>query len=304
MMESGVKLPGSGTNRREILAGVAATALLATVKSKIGFAGRLLARRGEMSNNEQLLLEIERKIELIRTLYGIEVDIKPQRNEDIEDEHIKEIKFEESSLAQQDHALTWLLDGLTKYPPELIGRANICKIKIVSNLFIKKDKDFEKVDGLAVHDKFEIFLEAGQTSSQKKFGWSDEESFNLAFHHDVFHFLEHRLMGEEINRQWIELNEEKDKAYSNREGEEIKKGDGFIFKQGRENSKEDRATIFSAMLNNSMNIWGECNKDKILQAKVDFLKRKLFEISSGLMNDEYWRQLKDGKLPNNFFSKQ
>ena len=253
---------------------------------------------------KSLLEQIEKKTSLIKEMYGIKVKSKFNDLEELE-QSLRKILGQEisgidekNSLSKYDRALDYIIQGFSRYPLEFVRRMNIRSIFIADNLL----DGGGNVERITCDEGSEIFIEIseGPLNKSRIFGWNEKQPFNKTFDHEFFHVLDNRLLDKNRRLEWLGLDESG--AYATDKLVENKKG--FIDIYAQTSTLEDRASLFSAMMNNSSDVWKRCKTDEIIQRKILFLQQMMFSNTYGLVNQECWDLLKSGSLPTDFFKKR
>lgn len=286
-------------SRRTFLSSAAGAVTAATV----GLGGpSAVDKTKDTFLTKELSEEIQKKVSFIKEMYGIEVKSKFNDLKKL----MQKVQFfigqdisgvdEKNSLSKYNRALDYIINGFSKYPTEFVKRMGIKSIFIANNLLIGGGKK----EGITTIEESEMYIEisAGPLNKNRTFGWNEKKPFNKTFDHEFFHILDLHFLSDQQRLVWIYLN--KKDAFN----KYVPNKEGFVDGHAQKSTLEDRASLFSAMTNNSGNIWERCQKDKILNNKVLFLQRMMFSNTFGLINQEYWDLLKKGSLPVDFFQKR
>jgi hypothetical protein len=123
------------------------------------------------------------------------------------------------------------------------------------------------------------------------------------FHHELFHLLENamgfsditkydELAGFERDPEWEELNDERfrydprwRKYYSRLEAKAIKPGIWTYYSMS--SPAEDKAVLFSYMVNEYDKLWELSKKDEPLERKISLLRRRLFMFDA-FFDESLW----------------
>lgn len=73
---------------------------------------------------------------------------------------------------------------------------------------------------------------------------------------------------------------------------------GFAWCFGMNNPDEDGATIAEKLMTGNKKIWERSSTDPALMAKIDLVRLVYSNLSNGKMNDQFFKDLRDGRHPH------
>lgn len=224
---------------------------------------------------------IQEKRELLKSRYGIEIDLAPQIAEK------DQLKYE--AIAPEEMAivqvyLTVAVEQLAKHPPEFFKAAEIKAFAYV------KDPEVEgyPVTGLAMFEEGQLLFSVDTDNCAAN---------NIAdtLHHEMFHFFHGNpepALFEEAD--WAKLNEPGFiyKSVDDQDTEVNHPKLGFVSEYAMTSEGEDTAETFAAMMmgGTARLVKGWSETDSILAAKVEFLK-KLMAKTSPTYSEAYWEKI-------------
>jgi len=204
-------------------------------------------------------------IEIIERRYGCKIS-----KEDIMDDKelsakaIGEIRYE-----------------LAKYPPDLIYKSKIKKIKIT------------KADIVGYSYGGWISIDADKVSSQLHHEIA-HEVYKSRRHAEWYLFLKH----------WVSLNEKGWHSYSkNFNCGQSPRPAGFISWYAKCHFLEDLAEISEGLFASIFQTEQICKEDPVVTKKVRMWKDELYRLTNGRIGPQYWEDLKAGKVNEEYWDK-
>lgn len=236
--------------------------------------------------------EIQRYREFIEKKYGVKLQILTQE-ETIERQRSKYIMYPELNLKELVERLSYLKEQLIKLPPSFFLKLKINQI-VLACKYIKIDKDSgEKkyLSGMALFPSFS----SGSTVYTVSGG---------PFNHEIFHILDSLMGGREGmdgSQTWEQWRHAHDQNMEWREFDPADNPKG----KGMEFYDEEQAEYCNFLFNlDDPQYYAKFYKIfKPSPAKIEQMKKWLFEFSDGKLNEQYWRDLKDHKVDEHYWEK-
>jgi len=208
--------------------------------------------------------------------------------------------------------LTLIIEELIKYPPDLLKNNGVKAIRFLKNAKLKG----KSMDGFVSE-----FSEGVSTLCYTAEPFEILRDFyRKAFHHELFHLLDANDGGYDIDdEQWSAIhNCGGCQAYReigvtdsiNQPAPESSQLDYFISSYGQRNPVEDRADFGAALMiaQRHQDLLERIKSERdnhikeVLTNKYETTKQYYFKWSNGSMNENYWRDLIDGKVQEGYFS--
>lgn len=208
--------------------------------------------------------------------------------------------------------LTLIIEELIKYPPDLLKDGGVKAVRFLSNA---------KLNGKSIGGFVSEFFEGVSTLCYTGGPFETlREYFRGAFHHELFHLLDWNDGGYgPDNEQWRSIhNCGGCQAYRDIKGidnidkaaPKLSEQGFFISEYGQRNPVEDRAefaqTLMMPRTHRDLLIRDEKIENErtrqILKEKYELTKQYYLKWSNGSMNENYWRDLIDGNVQENYFS--
>lgn len=228
---------------------------------------------------------IQEKRDILKSRYGITVDLSPQPDEK---EKVVYEAINEEEMAIIQVYLTVAVEQLAKHPSEFFKAAEIKSFSYVKDPVVEG----YPVTGLAMYDQGQLLFSVDTDNCAT-------DNIADTLHHEMFHFFhgnpEPPLFEE---ADWAKLNEPGFiyKAVDDQDTEVNHPKTGFVSEYAMTSEGEDTAETFAAMMLGEtarlVKAWSET--DAILASKVAFLK-KLMAKASPTYTDTYWEKILEEK---------
>ena len=230
--------------------------------------------------------EIDKQIQTIRQTYQLQVVYK-------EPPALRDARFH-FTLANPgnydlvNRYLVLLQEELAKYPAPFLAQMPSRKIYVVEKVFWGE----QGVEGFCVSHKDMIifdFLRSSRNALQQRHN----------IHHEMFHVVDlqasHSLRND-LTGKWQELTKNFPYIYERSQRRLSQNSQlftppypGFVTEYAMSSMDEDQAEVFGCLFIGSqskiLHRW--INDDEILRAKVDFIKKFLYDFCKDL-NEDYW----------------
>jgi hypothetical protein len=257
-----------------------------------GFKNRM-ERRNAFSS------PIRKNLEFLRDTYGIRVKMGVRNSHDIEEVSA----VEKLGLISASIEVAGLRRKIEKYPPELIRASGVKTIRLLKDFEYKNPNTF----AIAAYMIDTMYL---------------QQYYCDGLHHELLHFLDRTEKIKFINlrykdpylaskaltnsRLWSMLFPSD--SYVGESPELLKMADeevrGFACKYGMVSQTEDRATIAAIVMKSPKETEIRAKDDRLLFKKICLIKYFLEMKSGGLMDDQYFADLKDGKVKKGYWGKR
>lgn len=255
---------------------------------------------GESQNKAIAQLKAELKVR-----YGVYI-----YSGDLTDEE-KRAKFSGQKLTacEELNAIYSLKKELAKYPPTYIRYSKLDEIRLIKKL----KQDGNDWGGKACSSRSEAC-----PIENSFFVELDDNGEPWGFHHELNHLAIKREQKFPIgDAEWVNLN--------GPEGAELyeyqwplpafnlfdrrtwkyfdinSRPQGFAERYGTVNADEDQATVAWWLMNKYQDIMNIAQSDSILYAKISLMKKRVKERSGNLMGEDYWNDLANGKVDENYW---
>jgi len=185
-----------------------------------------------------------------------------------------------SSVEKLEKAVLLIGKQLAKYPPDLIYKSKIKKIKITEPY------------SLGYSYGGWISIAANEVSSQ--------------LHHEIAHEIyKSRGRGEWdlFLKHWGSLNAKGLNSYSLANCRPSPRPVGFTSWYGQCHLLEDIAEISEGLFASISQIEQICNEDPVVAKKVRMWKDELYRLTNGRIGPQYWEDLKAGKVNEKYWDK-
>lgn len=241
-------------------------------------------------------IELIKNLRTFRRMYGF----RPKFRRYTKDDEKSQLKFDKLNISEAIEITRILKSEFSKYPPPYIRFCQINELRVVKNLYSRRDNSF--IGGIVDWNKGSIFL-------------SSEDSNYLipAIHHELQHVADSRplrILGsipffgrwivknavKALNEDWNRLNRHQRgsyskgylpiTAYTNRRDFDP---EGFAKMYGTRDEHEDRATITEVLMFDPSRLRKRLGSDKYLAAKIRTMSAEFNRRSTGQM-DEIWLQ--------------
>lgn len=257
------------------------------------FVSKALDTASEESSFEKLGNEIEEQLNYLESNYGLHVNFTPIDRLEM----MKGWEGDELSMEEKNKILHVISEALEIYPKFLIGESSSRKhLRMVKGLiFMERDGKRESPGGLEFNENL-FYL---------TYPYESREIAALCFHHEIFHTLEDKFYATSHvcfneDNMWKKLNPPCFNYHypsfkeAERDALNIFKRGGFARKYGMTTEFEDRATIYEELTMHYGSFIKRLKSDSVLREKTRRIKKFLFSISNGLMDDEYWENMYAG----------
>ena len=288
----------------KVFGGVGLAAVGAAVYPRMERVGREALEGGDAS------ADLVRKQETLERKYNIKLDFSPLS----EEEKSFGYQAEPLSLSERQDALKWLDEECDRYPIEWFQNDSFTtkKIRILNDLTLPKHNSY--VDGErkmvgGVHQTSRkptketvgrdgkifdidtliyINFRGDKFGLTRSFGWEEHEIFQFVLHHEFFHHVD--VFNDDI---WL-------KQFGSHTFEDVL--DGFITDYSRTKPSEDRAEIAGALFADYNTLMDKVKENDLLRKKVKAIMEFYYEMSSGLMDKEYWESVNAGESSPAYFA--
>lgn len=275
----------------------------------------------EQSEDFEIAKKIEEVENQLELFYGI--DIKHTMSDLADSPYaVNQYKFSELIPQKKLEALELLLIGFSRYPHFLISESELERV-LISTPTVGRDGDIalgyvnphSNVDAIDRRYRPELSVaydwnrpsdapKSFLVKTKKDASGNDippdmKQKFTETLHHELAHFFidaegserNPRIPEAELQREWDlkfgKHNEISRKSFAQRYTPNAPVLKGFFRNYGSENSVEDRGTIAEMLFTTDPSPY-QNTKDKILKAKIEKIKDYYFNVSCGLMNENYW----------------
>lgn len=130
-------------------------------------------------------------------------------------------------------------------------------------------------------------------------------NLSAKLHHEMYHCMDHvdGAWGDQDFEQIVRKSgvPYKDKISFHEATQCEGTADGYVRCYGEWNGPEDRATIAGRLMAGDDKFWERMQSDGILNDKAGFVIRQYEEMSNGGMNREFFENLRDGKIGNDYW---
>ncbi|PIZ71765.1 hypothetical protein COY07_04315 [Candidatus Peregrinibacteria bacterium CG_4_10_14_0_2_um_filter_43_11] len=228
----------------------------------------------------------------------------------------------ELTLAQKKAALTLLKSEMAKYPPVYFDHCGYPIIVLGNYPHLPAGKMYPHGDDVYLAVNIENILEYGRSDSS--------EPVEATFHHELEHAADladgRKVVAKkrgvsqgEIepsydlldinNPDWRSLNTDPD-PYLNNPLMSALIGIikpypvGFMRGYGTANPDEDQAVTSESIIGYAEGDFSDPGDDPVAQKKVTEMKAKIYRRSGGLMDEQYWKDLKDGIVNEDYWDKR
>lgn len=187
-----------------------------------------------------------------------------------------------SGEAMERYAPLWIKEW-SRYPSGLMAKAKVSKIvfaeKLSLNGQIRAAVPAFDLDAMY----FDPALGAHSPGYQRG-----------VIHHEFFHMMDYRMGKLKVDPEWAALNP-KDFKYgeggakmrTSGVGNLTKDIPGFLTLYGTSAMEEDKAELFAHLIVSTKYVMDQAEKDPVLAAKIELLKKRMKEYDAGL-NDDFW----------------
>lgn len=242
----------------------------------------------------EAMWQLKDNLSLLGDTYGIQIRLGRGLTGDLETVTFK--RWTAPSIALEDVGI--LRKELAKYPPEFIRFCGITQFRLVKELSLEDHEYWEgskNVGGLA-SSRGPLYIAA-----------CGEDTI----HHEIFHRADQQSgeLNYKKQRKWKRLNRLSNpylyRAYWDMPEEDQSKLpiSGFAKRYGRVDIWEDRATVAELIMSNFGKLEQRAEEDEVLANKTKRIIIDLYRWSGGRMNDQYFKDLKAGKVQEGYWQK-
>lgn len=242
----------------------------------------------------EAIWQLKDNLPLLRDAYGIRIRLGRGLTGDLETVTFK--RWTTPSIALEDVSI--LRRELAKYPPEFIRFCGITQFRFVQNLSLED------------HEYWEGSKDVGGLASSRGPVYIASYGENT-IHHEIFHRADQQSgeLNDKKQRKWKKLNRLSNpylyRAYWDMSEEDQSKlpVSGFARRYGRVDIWEDRATVAELIMSNLGKLEQRTEEDEVLANKTKRITIDLYRWSGGRMNEQYFEDLKAGKVQEGYWQK-
>lgn len=271
-------------SRRKFLGGIATAAGAYVVGQPT------LETLEEIAIPETLKKEIEKLQKKLETQFAIQINFSP-----IEEEYVSN---EELSLVEKRDALMGCIEALELYPLAYIRSTKLRKIRLIKKYEEPSPSPTATTAGFVQLEdqgtmnisKEPLWYEAAYYDPESyNFGWTNKGRLKAVFHHEFYHVSDPHLDDDAFNDLWKESNKESggDPYFEEKSRETLR---GFASGYSAAGPVEDRAEIARCLFTDQSAL---AKPDRALVLKIEFIKKQFYERSNGLMDEFYWKLIKE-----------
>lgn len=238
--------------------------------------------------------QIQEAQSFLQREYGLYVQYSPSTLPEIGVNKINP----ELTLNQQARILRVIQTEIQKYPPEFIKSLNMPGI--VFGLFPVRGIDKSLLGGEA-YPGHPLHLHSAAITPIKR-----------TFHHELAHYAWFkRQEGTPLEKEWKELNKKGKLWYLQPLPSlpymvaTVMKGHlhpGVTRRYGLTNIEEDFATVAELLMTDPEKAQALAQKDEVLAAKMDLVRKVYTTLSNGRMNSAYFNDLQAGNIQPGYWS--
>jgi hypothetical protein len=173
---------------------------------------------------------------------------------------------------------------LNRYPAETVRAAKLRRVVLVQNLTLNG----RGLHGLADFGPNTLYLDVGRLAD-------NPEQMKKCIHHEFFHVMDYMAGTLSSDPNWEQLNPA-NFAYAGGNRFAAVRDDAYVWSDARSGflndyattaAEEDKAELFAFLMVRYNLVKERAKKDKVLRAKMDYLKRSVAEFSPE-MGADFW----------------
>lgn len=240
----------------------------------------------------EAMWQLRDNLKFLKDYYGVHIRLGRGSNGDLGNVNFK--RWTTPSIALED--VTILRRELAKYPPEFIQFCGITQLRFVQDLSLENHKYWDgskSVGGLA-SSRGSVYIASYGADT---------------IHHEIFHRADQQSeeLNEKKQRKWKRLNRLSNpylyRSYWDMTRQDRRKLpiDGFAKTYGRVDVWEDRATVAELLMSDLEKAEDYVEKDEVLANKAKRVIIDLYRWSRGKMNEQYFEDLKEGKVKEGYW---
>jgi hypothetical protein len=236
---------------------------------------------------------LKEDLEFIRNEYGIRVRMGKFWELD-KDYFTKPKKF---NFQAANFFVGTIRTELEKYPPNIMKTTDMREIRLLK-------KFYDSVYGYNC---------AGMLSSEGII--LGTENVSTTIHHELFHWVDRYFVnlskGSELLDYLLLKNINEWKSYfpensyiGSKCWDERLVSKGYMIRYAMKNYKEDRATTAEFLMDSPLITERIAERDEIIEQKIKLIKDFYYEKSDGLMDDQYFQDLKNGIVKRGYWQER
>lgn len=297
--------------------------IINSAKSAILAAGLVIAPKLHETIQDHHIVDADRRIKPIvyhlQDRYGVGLEFSLS-----EQDNALGLYGWEVSPAEKIRMAGIVQDELGKLPPPLVRKSNLQRIVVAKGL--SNDKyGLQPVlgPGLAATNGESMYLYTLSGISDWALGWQENSMFRRSVAHELHHLSDISDGIDSDDAQWADINPNGEADYFNGDNEASaawqrnnigrmllhiqSPHEGFASFYARTQVGEDQAEV-AAMLFAQDAVVGRMIYDHmqnpVLSEKLANMKGKYLEWSGGLMDEQYWDDLRGGMVDENYWDER